>query len=154
MYSAELVSILNKIANDYAAKAERSIKEVVQKFSNTGAGVDSVKVDVLPGNTTQSPRLIINIADHLLVLNKRKPQWTKQPNMKQLLAWAETKTDNVEHAKKLAFATAYNQRKFDKWKPKYWRKKSLSEVLKEMNAAILIGFDEAIETGLAMAVKI
>ena len=153
-YSPELVNDLNKLARDYAPRAEIAIKQEIAKWSNTGAAVNSVKVEIVDGKSNQSPALKISFADHLLVFNTRHPEWVGQPNMYALTAWAQTKRSNPEEVKKLAFATAYNQKKFDTWKPKYWRKKSLSQLLKELNKKIITEYKVELENAIKRALII
>lgn len=147
MYSDRLVMKLNDIAQRYKSMLQRSISEILSdsRYRNTGAGAASVTVEVIDGDNNKSPQLIINFADHMLFLDKRKLQWTQLPNMKNLIEWAETKKSNPIEAKKLAFAVAYDKKKNDTWKAKPWRKKSLSNVLKEMNVLILQSFEQAID---------
>ena len=145
MYTPLQVQRFNEIAHRYKAIAHRSITEVLNQYRNTGAGVASVRVEVVEGTSTKSPDINIEFDDHLIVLNKRKVEWTKLPAMKDLVAWAETKKANPQEAKQLAWAVAWDKKKNDTWKAKPWRKKSLSEVLKDMNKQILEAFDKAIE---------
>ncbi len=146
MYSHDLVKKLNEIAHRFMPIIYKSIHDVISqpKFTNTGAGAASLKVDVVDGNANQSPQILITFDDRLIYLNKSKMQWTKL-GIKGLLEWASTKRSDPKQAKQLAWATAWNQKKYDTWKPKLWRKKSLSQVLKDMNKMILEGFDKAIE---------
>jgi len=156
MYSPHLVDILNGIANRYRPLIQKSIQDVLNqpRFRNTGAGVASVTVDVVPGDTNKAPTIKIDFDDHLIFLNQRKIQWTRLPDMKEMIAWAETKRSDEKEARQLAWATAWDKKKNDTWKPKLWRKKSLSAVLKEMNVLILAEFDKAIEEDLQMATKV
>lgn len=155
MYSPRLVNVLNDIANQHAGIFERSVKDVLSqpRYTNTGAGVDSVRVEVIPGNATSSPQINITFDDHLIMLNKSKMQWTRLPNIDKLLDWAHTKKADPDEAKQLAWATAWQQRKYDTWKPKLWRKKSLSQVLKNMNEDLIRKYDEAIESDAVDAFK-
>ena len=155
MYSPRLVITLNEIAQRFAQLIHKSIVEVLSqpRYSNTGAGVDSIKVEIIAGNSTQSPSLNITFDDHLIMLNKSKIEWTRLPDMKNLMAWAETKTSTLKEAKRLAWAVAWDKKKNDTWKPKLWRKKSLSQVLKDMNEQLLQAYDEAIEADLVDATK-
>lgn len=156
MYSDNTVNKLNEIAMQYRPLIYDAIHKVISdgKFSNTRAGADSLVVEVSAGDATKAPDILITFDDHLIVLNKRKVEWTKHPNMKPLIAWAETKTRSELEAKKLAFATAWHQKTNDTWKPKPWRKKSLSQVLKEMNELILSEYDKVIDEDLQQAVNI
>lgn len=156
MYSENMVRALNEIAHRYGDIMGRSIQEVLNdpKYRNTGAGASSVKINVVDGDLNTSPRVEITFDDHLIVLNKRRVEWTRLPNMKGLLAWAETKTPSEKEATQLAWAVAWDKKKNDTWKAKPWRKKSLSEVLKEMNELMVKEFDAAIEKDFQQAVKI
>jgi len=156
MYSARLVDTLNEIAQRYQPLMLKSVQEVLSqsRYRNTGAGVASVTVDVEAGDVNKAPAIRISFEDHLIFLNQRKIEWTRLPNMKNLVAWAETKKSNEAEAKQLAWATAWDKKKNDTWKPKLWRKKSLSTVLKEMNALILSEYDKAIEEDLQDATKV
>lgn len=156
MYSARLVNTLNDIAETYRPIMQKSIQDVLNqpRYRNTGAGVASVLVEIVSGNENKAPDIRISFDDHLIVLNQRKVQWTKLPNLGKLVEWAATKTPNEMAAKKLAFAVAWDKKKNDTWKPKQWRKKSLSAVLKEMNQLILSEFDKAIEQDLVDSTKV
>lgn len=147
VYNEQLVARMNAIAHEYGPRIKSEVLSVLSspKYRNTGAGVDSVKVTVIDGNASQSPDIKIEFADHLGILNRSKLQWTKLPDMKELLAWAETKKNSSREANALAWGTAKKQLKFDAWKPKLWRKKSLSEVLKQMNKEIVAKWETAAE---------
>lgn len=153
MYSENMVMKLNEIAHRYRELVHQAIHDVLSKppYKNTGAGAASLTVDVVDGNAQKAPVIQISFDDHLIFLEKRKIEWTKLPNMKELTAWAETKRDNRKEALKLAFAVAWDKRKNDTWKAKPWRKKSLSKVLKEMNALIIEEFDKAIDADFQRA---
>jgi hypothetical protein len=53
----------------------------------------------------------------------------------------------------LAWAIAWDKRKHDTWKAKPWRKKSLSEVLKEMNLQIVEAFAKALDEDMQQAIN-
>lgn len=156
MYSPRLIVTLNNIAQRYQDLIKRAIQEVLNqpRYRNTGAGVSSVTVEVESGDQNNAPKIKVSFDDHLVVLNMGKVQWTRLPNMGELLAWAETKRKNEKEASQLAWATAWKQKKFDTWKPKLWRKRSLSAVLKEMNQLILAEYDAAIDKDLQDAVNV
>lgn len=155
MYSPRLVEALNGIANEYGGLIERAVKDVLSqpRYSNTGAGVGSVRVEVIAGDSSKAPAINVTFDDHLIMLNNRKLQWTRLPNINELMKWASTKKDNEKEAKQLAWATAWNQKKYDIWNAKPWRKRSLSQVLKSMNEELLKKYDEAIEADLVEATK-
>lgn len=155
MYSDRLVIVLNEIAHEFAPQMHRSIVDVLSqpRYTNTGLGVASVKVEVVAGNELTAPSLAISFDDHLIMLNKSKMEWTRLPNIERLVAWAKTKQPDEKKAEKLAWAVAYDKRKNDTWKPKLWRKKSLSQVLKEMNEELVKRYDAAIEADLVDATK-
>lgn len=155
MYSPRLVITLNDIANRFAPIMQRSIVAVLSqpRYKNTGAGVASVTVEVDAGDANKAPALQIQFEDHLIFLNQRRIEWTRLPDMKEMIAWAETKEPDPKKAKRLAFAVAWDKKKNDTWKPKLWRKKSLSEVLKDMNQELLKQYDAAIEADLDQSAK-
>jgi hypothetical protein len=155
-YSENTVNKLNEIAHRYRDLVHKAIHDVLSQppYKNTGAGAASLTVDVIDGDQNKAPQIVIHFDDHLLFLDKRRMQWTKLPEMKELIAWAETKRTNKEEAAQLAWATAWDKKKNDAWKSKPWRKKSLSKVLKEMNELIVAGFDQAIEEDLKQAAKV
>jgi hypothetical protein len=146
MYSDNLVIALNNIATEYRGKLEAAIKAVLSqaRYTNTGRGVQSVAVSVVPGTTNASPALVVTLDDYVLLLDRSKLQWTKLPNVKNLLEWARARKSDEKEAKKLAWAVAWDKKKNDTWKPKKWRKKGLGETLREMNAEMLLAFDAAI----------
>lgn len=143
-YSPRLVSKLNEIAHQYKDLVSRSLHAVLQQYSNTGAGLASLTVDVVDGNENRPPQIKINFDDHLIFLNQKKPQWTKLPEVDKLITWAKTKGNDDKQARKLAWAIAWDKKKHDTWKRRPWRKKSLSTVLKEMNELITKEFKQAI----------
>jgi hypothetical protein len=145
MYSENLVRALNDIAEKYQPLIQKQVVDTLSQFKNTGAGVDSVRVEVTPGTADTAPQIRIQFADEVNIINLKKMQWTKFPNTGKLLKWAATKRSTETEIKQLAFATAAKQKKYDTWKSKSWRKKSLSEVLKEMNELVLKNFEQAIE---------
>ena len=146
---------MNAIAHRYRPIIQKAIHDVLSdaRYRNTGAGVASVTVDVADGDTNKSPVIQIEFDDHLNLLDKRKLQWTQLPNMKKLLEWAATKESDPKKAKRLAWGKAWQQKKYDTWKAKPWRKRSLSAVLKELNELVLSEFDKAIEEDLVTAAK-
>lgn len=170
MYSQRLVNVLNTLAYKYKDIIERAIVAVLNqpKYKNTGAGAASLTVDVVDGDENKAPQILISFDDHILFLDKRKLQWTKQPSVTNLIeGWASNKTfdkvpgyksnaivDPAKAAARVAWAVAIDKKKNDTWKAKPWRKKSLSNVLKEMNQMILEGFDRAIQEDLTQAVKV
>jgi hypothetical protein len=156
MYSPRLVNVLNAIAYRFQGLMEQSIKDVLtqDRYKNTGAGAASVVVDVIEGNESKAPALKITFDDHLIFLNQKRIQWTRLPEMKNLITWAETKKSTREEAERLAWAVAWDKKKNDTWKPKPWRKKSLSAVLKEMNTVLLQEFDKAIDEDFQDAAKL
>lgn len=153
IYSPAIVTRLNAVAHKNKDLIYKSVHEVLVKIENTGKGAQSLQVDVVDGDENKSPQIHISFDDHLIFINKRKLQWTKLPEIKKLMEWAVTKTSNETQAKKLAWAVAWDKRKHDTWKPKYWRKKSLSGVLKAMNEMIVKAYDEALEEDLQKATK-
>ena len=155
MYSECLVIKLNELAQQYRGRMYAAIQTVLSqsRYTNTGKGLRSLKVTVIAGTREQSPSLVVNVDDYIVIINQSKLQWTKLPNTGNLIAWAKTKKSTIEEAKKLAFAVAYIKKKTDAHKPKKWRKKSIGDTLKEMNVEMLKAFDEAIEEDLQLALK-
>lgn len=169
MYSPRLVEKLNAIAHEYRDKIVREITTVLSqpKYMNTGAGLESLRVEVIPGTQSKSPDIIITMDDYVNIINKRKAEWTKMPPIEELEQWAQTRefkgpvpgyknglAPNLPPWKakqRILWAIAKSKQKFDIWKPKPWRKKSLSNVLKEMNALVLLDFDKAINDDFQMA---
>lgn len=155
MYSPRLVDKLNAIAYQYKDVMLKAIKEVLNqpRYRNTGAAVDSLEIEVIEGKADRAPEIVITFDDYVIYMDKRKLSWTKLPEVKNLIAWAETKTSTTQQARKLAWAVAWDKKKNDTWKAKPWRKRSLSGVLKEMNAKILEAFDKAIDEDLQQAIN-
>lgn len=137
-YSPNLQIKLLDIAYEYRAKIENSIRSVISqpKYINTGAGLASLVVEVIEVNG-KDPIIQVTIDDHIFRLESRALQWTKLPNMTKMLEWASHKESDPKQARKLAWAVAKHKQKTDTWKPKTWRRKSLSSVLKEMNKELL-----------------
>jgi hypothetical protein len=133
-----------------------SIRTLLQepKFRNTGRGVDNMTVKMIPGNAEASPQLVIHIADYLVIQNQSKLEWTKMPKKDGLIEWARTKRNTEVAAKQLAYVTAVKKYKTDAHKPKKWRKKSIGDVLKELNKEMIAAFDAAIEKDLQIAVSV
>lgn len=156
MYSEVLVVKLNTIAHQYKGVINRALRDILSqpRYRNTGAGLSSLTVEVIEGNTNKAPQIVVSFDDHILFLDKRKMQWTKLPEIKKLLAWAETRKSTVKEAKKLAWAVAWSKKKTDAWKPKLWRKRGLGPALTEMNKKILADYGNAIEEALTQATKI
>lgn len=167
-YSPALVSKLNAIAHEYQQQINAQIEAVInqKKYINTGASVNSLKVEVINGTPEKAPEIIVTFADSLNILDKRKLAWTKMPVIEALDAWAQTKTFNYipgyknglapnlppwKAKKRVEWAIAINKKKFDTWRPKPWRKKSLSNVLKEMNRNVLLAFEKAIDEDFQQA---
>jgi len=144
-YSPTLTKKLNAIAHAYRDLMFRSIQEVLQQYSNTGKGLQSLIVNIVDGTEDKAPQIKIDFDDELIYLNLGKMNWTKLPQMDRLLKWAETKQSDPKKAKQLAWATAWDKKKHDTWKRRPWRKKSLSTVLKEMNELIVAVYNKAIE---------
>ncbi len=153
MYSDILVIKLNAIAHQHAAIIYRSITDILNqpRYRNTGAGVQSLKVTVAEGDATKSPQILIHLDDHLVIIDKRRLQWTQLPDMKALTEWAETKTSDPKEVKRLAWGTAIKQKKFDAFKPKQWRKKAIGPALREMNKNLVMAFQQAIDEDMQKA---
>lgn len=147
MYSESTVIKLNDIAQRYKDLIHQAVHDVLSQdqYKNTGAGVASLTVDVVDGDANKAPQITITFDDHLILLDKRKMMWTKLPNIGKLMEWAETVKPDKKQAERLAWAVAWDKKKNDTWKAKPWRKKSLSNVLKEMNQMIKEAFDKAID---------
>lgn len=156
MYSENTVIKLNDIAQRYRDVIHQAIHDVLSqdRYKNTGAGAASLVVDVEDGDSNKAPVIRISFDDHLIFLDKRKMQWTKLPNMKKLLEWAETVKPDKKEAARLAWAVAWDKKKNDTWKAKPWRKKSLSNVLKEMNALVKEAYDKAAAEDLTTSTKV
>ncbi len=155
MYSDNLVIKLNELAQEYRGRMYAAIQTVLSqsRYTNTGKGLRSLKVTVIAGTREQSPSLVVNVDDYVVIINQSKLQWTKLPNTGNLIEWAKTKKSTIEEAKKLAFAVAYIKKTTDAHKPKKWRKKSIGYTLKEMNAEMVKAFEAAIEEDLQLALK-
>lgn len=145
MYSTNQIEMLNTTARQYAPRLEASIKDVLDKTKNTGRGLGSVKVQVKEGTANASPELIVTLDQYVLYLDSSKLQWTKLPPIRELLAWARTVKSTEAEAVQLAWATAWDKKKNDTWKPKKWRRKSFSSVLRDMNEDMLEAFERAID---------
>lgn len=147
MYSDNQVQVLNAIADDYAGQLLASIKQVLNepRYRNTGRGVGSVQVDVVKGDSSKSPALVVKLEDYVLLLDKSKMEWTRLPNIRNLVEWARSKQSDEKQAQKLAWAKAWDLRRNDNWKPKKWRKRALGTVLASMNDRMLKDFEQAIE---------
>lgn len=154
MYSQRTVDKLNEIAYYYSELMKQAINDVLRSYSNTGAGAASVTIDVVEGDETKSPVIQINFDDHVLYLDKRRMAWTKLPRIQPLMEWAETKKSDPKEAKQLAWAKAWDLRKNNTWKPKRWRKRSLSSVLKEMNELIIKAYNEVIDADFQQAIDV
>jgi hypothetical protein len=154
MYSPEVIQGLNAIAAQYSDILRKSIVDVLSRYSNTGAGAASVTVEVIPGTADRSPQLVVKFDDHVLFLDKRRLQWTKLPDMRNLMAWAQTKKSNEQEARKLAWAVAWDKKNNDTWKPKRWRKQGLGPALKEMNQRIMERYEKELEAALNKAIKV
>lgn len=155
MYSARLQNMMQQIARDYQSKIEDAVTKVLSqpKYRNTGEGLGTLQVKVIDGDAEKSPVIVVQAADHIFRLESKGLQWTKLPNMKNMLAWAEVKKPDKKEARELAWAVAKDKYKNDTWKPKRWRRPSLSAVLKEMNAEMLKEFDKAIQEDMDQALK-
>lgn len=156
MYSENTVMMLNDIAQRYKDIIHQAIHDVLSQdgYKNTGAGAASLVVDVVDGDTRKAPQISISFDDHLIFLDKRKMQWTRLPNMGKLMEWAETVKPTEKEAERLAWAVGWDKKNNDTWKAKPWRKKSLSNVLKEMNKMVMEAFDKAIEEDLQKAANV
>jgi hypothetical protein len=156
MYSPELVTVLNEIAEQKAKEFQSVLVNLLSKapYRNTGEGVNSVTIEISAGTASRAPAIKINFADHLLLMDKRKLQWVKLPLVSKLMTWAATKNSDPKQQKRMAWARAWDLQKNDSHKPKPWRKKSLSATLKEMNQQIVVAFDKAIEESFQKATQL
>ncbi len=134
------------IAEEYRGKIEAAIRQVISqpKYRASGEGLASLTVVLIDGNADKAPVIVVNLADHVMRLESRNLQWTQLPDMRKMLQWASYKKSDPKEARQLAWAVAKDKQKNDTWKPKRWRKQSLSAVLKEMNKAMLQAFDKAV----------
>lgn len=154
MYSPETIQGLNAIARQYQDILRKSILDVLSRYTNTGAGAASLRVEVITGTADRSPQLVVRFDDHVLYMDKRRLQWTKLPDMREMLQWAQTKKSNEKEAVKLAWAVAWDKKKNDTWKPKRWRKQGLGPALREMNQRILAAYEKDLEAALSKATKV
>jgi hypothetical protein len=155
-YSPRLVDKLNALANEYAPLIYQSITKVLSErqynWANTTLGQTELKVHVVPGDEKKAPNIVVQFDDRYMFLEKRKMQWTRFPNMSKMLEWAERKLPgDPKGAKKIAWAKAWDMAKNDSWRRKPWMKKSLGDVMREMNQMIVQGFDKAIEEDMQAA---
>ncbi len=165
MYSENLVIKLNTIAHNYRNQVNRSLNAVLNqpKYKASGLGLASLHVDVIDGDANKSPVITIDIDQHMIYLGSRKLEWTKLPDVRNMMQWGKIKSGTFTKvpgykdgarvapeiaAKRVVFAIAVDKKKNDTHRPKKWRGKGLSAVMKEMNREIKAAFERAIEEDL------
>lgn len=159
---------LNEIAHRYGDRLMTQVKAVLEKYQNTGALVQSLKLEIKPATDRSAPTISLIYEDQGYYIGYKNPQWTKQPNITKLLEWAQTKTfttipgysatSNLPEFKKrerVAWAIARDKLKNDTWKPKRWKREAnLGQLIKELNSdTILKAYKEEFQHILEAAIE-
>ena len=112
------------------------------------------------------PQIQMTYEDHGDFLTKKKMLFVKVPPVEDLKKWSEARginlykipgykegsIPNISDDKKrnrIAWAIGIDKRMNDTWKRKAWKKKPISELLKELNEEIIIQYIREVEVAIA-----
>ena len=144
---------LNEIAQQYGQRLFNQVKTVFEKYSNSGALVQSLKLEIKNATASSAPSIKLIYDEQGYFIGYKNPQWVKQPDVTKLLEWAQTKTFNTipgykgdasnlpEYKKRerVAWAIAKDKLNKDTWKPKLWKRAAkLGDLLKDLNEDTLL----------------
>jgi len=164
---------LDALASAYAARLLANVRQVFgqPQYSNSGELEDSVKVVTTRATETESPVIILTYADQGFFLGYKNPQWTKLPDINELIEWGEQRgldfgnipgytygtAPNLSDEKKverIIWAIAKNKRREDTWKPKKWKNAAkLGDLLKNLNADTMKAYVTDVENLLAESIS-
>lgn len=169
MIPASVQHHLNKIAEEYGQRLLSQVKTVFEKYSNSGALVRSLKLEIKKATDKSAPVISLIYDEQGYFIGYKSPRWSKQPNITKLLEWGQHKTfktipgykgdaSNLPEFKKrerVAWAIAKDKLKNDTWKPKRWKKEAnIGALLKDLNEdTILNGYKKEYQKILEQAIE-
>lgn len=162
----EIQDRLNDLAANYAKYLYDRAMAILSQFKARGVLVDSLHVMWFKATDTEGPFIRLFYEEHGEYLNKRKMLWTKQPPVEELEEWAEgrnvipsylpgystsafARMSNAYKRNRFAWAIAINKKNNDTWKSKQWKKKTLVQLLKDLNKEIITAYQQEAEKIIA-----
>jgi hypothetical protein len=170
MISPNVQSILNEIANRYGNELLSQVKAVLAKYRRSGQLSESVELTIIKATDSESPKILVTYADQGYFIGQRSPHWSKVPSIDKLREWAkhvDLKGPVAGYKNGLApnlppwkikeraiWAIAKSKQKFDRHKPKRWKRETkLSDLLENINKNTLDAFSSEIERVLTNALE-
>jgi len=169
MIPAQVQKQLDALAEEYGPRLMADVKKALAKYSRTGEMANSVTLLITRATDTEPPRVIVQYADQGYYIGQKNPQWTRLPNVDDLLKWSE----NVQFTgaipgykngaanlppwkakQRVVFAIAYSKKKWDTHKPKPWKREAkLGDILKKLNTETIAAYKEAFQKVLTAAIE-
>ena len=169
---AHITEQLNQLAHAKAQELITRARSILQKYSNSGELVESLQVEVTPGNEREAPIITMSFAEQGKFLDKKKMVWGKVPEIEKMRKWVARKgvsrfryVSGINDASRLseqqkinriASGVAWSMRLHRTvWKRRAWRRKSLVELLVDLNDKtariwenqIVVVVEDALQTG-------
>lgn len=159
---------LNDIAAEYGNRLLSQVKTVFEKYSNSGALVQSLKLEIKKATATTAPVISLIYDEQGYFIGYKNPQWSKLPRIERLLEWAQTKTftrvsgvkndsnlPEFKRREKVVWAIAKDKLKNDTWKPKRWKREAnIGQLIRHLNAdTILNGYKKEYQKILESAIE-
>lgn len=166
----ELHQKLNALASRYAGILKARVISALQRYTATGELINSIEVTITPGQGDMGPQIRMTYQDHGDYLTKKKMLFVKVPPIEDLKKWSEARGHNLNRIpgykegsipgisdekkrERIAWAIGIDKKMNDTWKRKAWKRKPISELLKELNEEILRGYREEIEKAIASSIS-
>lgn len=150
----EIQDRLNALARAKAKELLERAKKVLSgpKYVGRGELLDSLSVTVTQATDVASPVITLTFAEQGKFFEVKKMIWGKVPELKKMEDWVRGKgvdrfryisgyagknanLSEEQKIKKIAAGVAWSQRLHQTmWKPKKWRRTTLVELLKDLNA--------------------
>lgn len=145
---------LNDLARDKAKDLLERAKKVLSapKYVGRGELLESLNVTITKATDTKSPVITLSFAEQGKFFEVKKMTWGKVPELKKMEDWVRAKgvdrfryisgyagdanITEEQKIKKIAAGVAWSRRLHQTtWKPKKWKRSTLVDILKDLNAA-------------------
>ena len=159
---------LNEIASQYGERLMQQVKVVFEKYRNTGALLESLRLEIKPATDRTAPVITLHYDEQGYFIGYRNPQWSKLPIITELLAWSATKTFNTipgykssstlpeyKQRERVIWAIAKDKLKNDTWKAKRWKREAnIGLLIKDLNNDTLLnGYKQEFQKILNAAIE-
>lgn len=169
---AHITEQLNQLAHAKSRELLSRAQNILQRYSNSGELVDSLQVEVTPGNEREAPIITMSFAEQGKFLDKKKMVWGKVPDIEKMRKWVARKgvsrfryVSGINDASRLseqqkinriASGVAWSMRRHQTvWKRRGWRRQTLVQLLNDLNEKtariwenqIVVDVEHALQTG-------